>query len=180
MTIDIVSLFVDWLDLSNQKQIQITIWWWDEQACLMYANNIQDNFYDLVLCISLASSSRQNWSYHVYSWSLTSKLDAFLYSMVRRLHVWWWSIWFRQWNALLPNVMVFNALLPNVMHWFLIGCTGDDIFSGELGRRAASSLLTSFNMSFLSESKLQYSINLYRCPFPVLLWHHSIIVDWMG
>ena len=28
------SLFVDWLSLSNQKQIQITIWWWDEQACL--------------------------------------------------------------------------------------------------------------------------------------------------
>ena len=129
-----------WQDLSGpsppvdwNNNIIITIWWWDEQACLMYANNIQDNFYDLVLCISLASSSRQIWSYHVYSWSLTSKLDAFLYSMVRRLHVWWWSIWFRQWNALLPNVMVFNALLPNVMHWFLIACTGDDIFSGELG-----------------------------------------------
>ena len=31
-----VSLFVDWLSLSNQKQIQITIWWWDAQACLVF------------------------------------------------------------------------------------------------------------------------------------------------
>ena len=29
-----VSQFLDWLSLSNQMQIQITIWWWDEQACL--------------------------------------------------------------------------------------------------------------------------------------------------
>ena len=28
-----VSQFVDWLSLSNQMQIQIIIWWWDEQAC---------------------------------------------------------------------------------------------------------------------------------------------------
>ena len=33
-----VSLFVDWLSWSKQKQIQITIWWWDEQACLENAS----------------------------------------------------------------------------------------------------------------------------------------------
>ena len=50
-----VSLFVNWLSLSNQKQIQKTIWRWDEQAFLVAGGGFCWCFFDgFCFCVFLA------------------------------------------------------------------------------------------------------------------------------